>query len=280
MIAICYQEIKQYESESCPRYHDCQYSGRAAGGVLYGLSQALSDEPPKIVYIQSQPSDAQTANTETISYDRLLQQIAPLSGTTITVDWGDMGQKLIESGPIDLGKFQARYSGLSEEQQAILLGGEQTEITFKPENIQFWTNVLWVLGLVQESKVLGKGPIKQYEETNPIGGYASTGGWTLGSQSAEELYNSVRLIDLTPEQDALVYRVAEHVFRPCCGNHTAFPDCNHGMAVLGLIELMASQGATEDELYQAALAIMCMHSRIAMSGWPPTLLCGTFPGRR
>jgi hypothetical protein len=79
------------------------------------------------------------------------------------------------------------------------------------------------------------------------------GGWTLGSKPATELYSSTRLIDLTPEQDDLVYRVAENVFRPCCGNSTAFPDCNHRMAVLGLLELMASQGATEDELYQAAL---------------------------
>ena len=51
----------------------------------------------------------------------------------------------------------------------------------------------------------------------------------------------------------MVYQIAEHIFRPCCGNHTAYPDCNHGMAVLGLLELMASQGASVKELYQAAL---------------------------
>ena len=252
-------------------------------GLFYGLSQALSDKPPQIVYVQAEPDDAQptqagsgdaqpvqaesdnaqpaqadsgdtqTVATDVIRYDQLVQQVAPLSGTTLAVNWGDTGQKLIESGAIDLDKFQARYSGLSEEQQAILLGDELTEITFKPENIQFWTNVLWALGLVQESKVLNEGPIKQYEDTYPLGGYASTGGWTLGSRPAEELYSSARVLDLTPEQDDLVYRVAENVFRPCCGNSTAFPDCNHGMAVLGLLELMASQGATEDELYRAAL---------------------------
>jgi hypothetical protein len=222
-------------------------------GVSYGLSQALSEKPPQIVYVQAESGDTQTVDTGPVRYDQLVQQVAPISGTTIAVNWGDMGQQLIESGAIDLDKFQARYSGLSEEQQAILLGDELTEITFNHDNIQFWTNVLWALGLVQESKVLAEGPIKQREDTYPIGGYASTGGWTLGSQSAEELYSSARLIDLSPEQDDLVYRVAENVYRPCCGNHTAFPDCNHGMAVLGLLELMASQGATEDELYQAAL---------------------------
>lgn len=231
------------------------------GGFFYGLSQGLeaekSDTP---VEIQATSADVLAGDTaaDPLRYDQLLQQVAPLSGTTIAVGWGDMGQKLIESGAIDLEKFQARYNGLSEEQQTILLGDELTEITFKPENIQFWTNMLWALGLVQESKVLGEGPIHQYAEDNPtenpIDGYASTGGWTLGSRPVTELYNSARLIDLTPEQDDLIYRVAENIFRPCCGNHTAFPDCNHGMAVLGLLELLASQGATEDELYQASLA--------------------------
>lgn len=222
-------------------------------GVVYGLPRTKK-ELPTFVYVEAAPTDTQAATVAPARYDELMQQVAPPSGITLAVKWDDMGQKLIASGAIDLDRFQTRYAGLNGEQHAILLGDDLTEITLTPENIQFWTNVLWALGLVQESKVLGEGPIKQYEATNPLGGYASTGGWTLGSRPTVELYNSARLIDLTPEQDDLVYRVAEHVFRPCCGNHTAFPDCNHGMAVLGLLELMASQGAAEDELYQAALA--------------------------
>jgi hypothetical protein len=46
--------------------------------------------------------------------------------------------------------------------------------------------------------------------------------------------------------------VASKVYRPCCGNPTSFPDCNHGMALLGLLELMASQGATVDQMFTAA----------------------------
>lgn len=226
-------------------------------GVLYGLSRGLKPEPlatqlyPEVTPAL-QATSAPAANG--LRYDQLVQQVAPLTGTTIAVTWGDMGQKLIEAGAIDLDKFEAWYDGLDEEQQAVLLGDELAEITFTPENIQFWTNVLWSLGLTQESKVLSDGPMQQNVVRTPLGNYASTGGWTLGSHPATELYNSARLIDLTPEQDDLVCRVAEQVFRPCCGNHTAFPDCNHGMAVLGLLELMASQGATEAELYQAALS--------------------------
>ena len=44
-------------------------------------------------------------------------------------------------------------------------------------------------------------------------------------------------------------------FRPCCGNSTYFPDCNHGMAMLALLELMTRDGASEEEMYENALAV-------------------------
>ncbi|KKS78635.1 MAG: hypothetical protein UV53_C0029G0001, partial [Candidatus Azambacteria bacterium GW2011_GWE1_42_9] len=62
-------------------------------------------------------------------------------------------------------------------------------------------------------------------------------------------------ITLTPEQRALVERVSKNIYRPCCNNSTYFPDCNHGMAMLGLLELMASQGIGEDEMYKTALQV-------------------------
>ena len=189
-----------------------------------------------------------------IRYEQLVEQVVPPAGKTIAVRWGDMGRKLVEVGAIDLAKFKSRYGGLNAEQRAILQGDRLEEITLRPDNIQFWTNVLWALGLTQQSKVLAEGPMMQNEAQTPLGNYASTAGWGLGSKPATELYNSARLIALMPAQDELVYRIAEGIFRPCCGNPTAYPDCNHGMAVLGLLELMASQGADETALYAAALA--------------------------
>ena len=50
----------------------------------------------------------------------------------------------------------------------------------------------------------------------------------------------------------LVEEVAMQVYRPCCNNPTYFPDCNHGMAMLVILELMASKGATADEMFKAA----------------------------
>jgi len=68
-------------------------------------------------------------------------------------------------------------------------------------------------------------------------------------------YSKYNFVSLTPEQQALVEKVSKGIYRPCCGNSTYFPDCNHGMAMLGFLELMASQGKTEEEMYQAALVV-------------------------
>jgi len=68
-------------------------------------------------------------------------------------------------------------------------------------------------------------------------------------------YSKHAFITLSPDQQALVEKTAKGIYRPCCGNSVHFPDCNHGMAMLGLLELMASQGVGEEEMMRAALAI-------------------------
>lgn len=70
-----------------------------------------------------------------------------------------------------------------------------------------------------------------------------------------EHYSRHALVRLTPEQQALVQRVAGNIYRPCCDNPTSFPDCNHGMAMLGLLELMAANGTGEAEMYRVALRV-------------------------
>ena len=87
------------------------------------------------------------------------------------------------------------------------------------------------------------------------GNFASTGGWTIARGDAMEHYSKYNFINLTPDQQSLVERVSQGIYRPCCGNSTYFPDCNHGMAMLGLLELMASQGISEKEMYKAALKV-------------------------
>src|SRR3546814_2132150 len=71
-------------------------------------------------------------------------------------------------------------------------------------------------------------------ESSPMNGdslynFASTGGWTLGKeQNGGAYFNKFRIVELTPEQVALVTQVAKSTYRPCCNNSTFFQDCNHG----------------------------------------------------
>ena len=119
------------------------------------------------------------------------------------------------------------------------------------QNAHFLLNLFWAFGLTNQSPVLQTGPMAQYKHGD-VSGFASIAGWTLGAKPATTLYGSVPIVELTAEQAAWVEEVASAVYRPCCANPTWFPDCNHGMAMLGLLELMASQGATIDDMFTAA----------------------------
>ena len=80
----------------------------------------------------------------------------------------------------------------------------------------------------------------QYKDK--IGSFASTGGWTLGAREGGKLFDSQSLIKLTSEQEELVKNISANIYRPCCGNSTAFPDCNHGAGMLGFVEMAVASG--------------------------------------
>ncbi|MBI2278686.1 MAG: hypothetical protein HYU81_01320 [Candidatus Brennerbacteria bacterium] len=115
-------------------------------------------------------------------------------------------------------------------------------------------NVLWAFGLANENPILTEGPMMDVRYGG-AGNFASTGGWTLAKGSAMDHYAMHRFVTLTEGEQELVERVSKNIYRPCCGNSTYFPDCNHGMAMLGLLELLAAQGVDESGMYRAALAM-------------------------
>jgi len=162
---------------------------------------------------------------------------------------------LLQAGAIDDGQFVEVYESsgrpLSDEQLGILRQGSLAPIVINQQNAYFMLNFFWALGLVNQNPILEQGQMMAGGQQE-VGNFASTGGWTIGAKAATELYSSVEIVKLTPEQQARLEEVANNVYRPCCGNPTSFPDCNHGMALLGLLELMASQGATVDQMFTAA----------------------------
>jgi len=186
-----------------------------------------------------------------------LEAMLPADGVTISARWGDILPRLVQQGILDVEKFKAAAarsgSPLTDEQLRLLTEPSNENLRIDSSNAYFMVTVLWGLGIANKNSILESGPMATAGWDNR-GNYAATGGWTLGDRDGGEMVSAYELVSLTPEQQATVEEIAFNSYRPCCGNATAFPDCNHGAAALGLAELMASQGATEDEIFQAVKA--------------------------
>lgn len=191
-----------------------------------------------------------------VNSEAILAEINPKEGYEIKASYGNLGPQMLSLGVIDLQKFEDVYKQagrpLTEEQLTILTKGSNDRIRINKENSYFLLNFFWALGLANKNTILTAGDMVKYGE-GQVGSFASIGGWSL-TQSGDplEYYAQGNLISLTAKQQKLLEEVSGNIYRPCCNNPTSFPDCNHGMALLGVLELMASNGATEVEMYEAA----------------------------
>lgn len=210
----------------------------------------------KVATAQPQPT-SQPASSTQVDMAKLEKVVLPAEGVELPIVWGDLGKQLIAKGVIDKTKFEQLFNQggrtLSEEDRKILEGSGTGSIRMTRQNSTFLLDVLWAFGLANKNDVLDKGEMMR--DPAQVGNFASTGGWTLAKGKATDYYSKFSLVKLTPQQQALVEKVSQGIFRPCCGNSTHFPDCNHGMAMLGLLELMAANGATEKEMYKVALVV-------------------------
>jgi len=201
------------------------------------------------------PIAAGSGSSCSISSGKLVQ--SSTGGVILPIRLDDLGKKLVKSGAIDQEKFIALYSqqgGLTAEEKSLLDGSENDKIIITEANAGFLLNLFWALGLANKNEILEQGPMVDPRYGSPAR-FASTGGWTLARDDAMLHYSKHSFIELTPEQQALVEKVAKNIYRPCCNNPTHFPDCNHGMAMLGFLGLAASQGANEEQIYEAALIL-------------------------
>jgi len=200
----------------------------------------------------NQKKDQEHAMSE---FDQLAAQINPKEGYALPISFRDIGPQMVEAGVFNrdafVQVFQQAGKPLGADQLAMLDGTYSGKIVINEANAYFLLNFFWALGLSNQNPILDSGPIQQ-NGSSRVTGFASTGGWSLATRPIEELFSSLQLIELTPEQQARAEDAAKAVYRPCCDNPTHFPDCNHGMAMLGLLELMASQGASIDQMLESA----------------------------
>lgn len=218
-------------------------------GLFVGIAVVYSTGKKTLPETLQAPETPKTVSAETVPF-------LPDS-VELPVVWSDLGTQMITAGVIDRKAVEDLYAdrgGLTVEMKLLLDGTSNQRLKISAQNAPFILNLLWGIGLGNKNSILEKGPM-----TDPAyggaGGFASTGGWTLARGDAMQHYSKHIFVSLTAFQQTMIERVSKNIYRPCCDNSTYFPDCNHGMAMLGLLELMASQGASEKEMYAAALAV-------------------------
>lgn len=227
--------------------------------IIIVLNTSMITAVGQYYFLQQQLKQNLTALSKTTqNSDQLVQilkqQVLPQNGYRTSLKWKDLGKKLVEAGAIDKAKFEESITGDPDGVASMkyMDGSSEDNISVSEKNAHFLVNFFWALGLANKSKVLDEGPMQT--GTNPTANFASTGGWTLGAKPVMEIYSATEIIPLTPLQQDLVKQIADNVFRPCCGNATSFPDCNHGMAALGYIEWAVYNGMPENQIYKDLLA--------------------------
>ena len=199
------------------------------------------------------PEQVPVVSDEWDEWTALRAEVLPEAGIELPIEWGDLGARLVQAGVIDRVKLEQLYAqnGVLPAEVVALIEPRAGRLRLNTANSAYVLNMLWALGLSNESQILEFGPMRdgRYETAN----FASTGGWTLATGAAMDHYSRHAWVELTPAQAERVESVAKNIYRPCCNNPTHFPDCNHGMAMLGLLQLLAAADLGEEEMYRFAL---------------------------
>ncbi len=222
---------------------------------LFAVSVAIT---PKFKLTQKQLDDQKqtAASGNKIDLDLLRTQVLPSEGIALPISWNDLSKRMIADGVINEEKFRKVFpKGLSSDEELIFSGNYKQQIVMTQENSRFLLDMLWAFGLANKNDILENGEMTDEKYGGDASKFAATGGWSLSSGKPMDHYSNYEYVVLSKEQQDLVDKVSRGIYRPCCGNSTHFPDCNHGMAMLGLLELLAANGVNEEEMYQVALQV-------------------------
>ncbi len=216
----------------------------------------------------------QIQNSNTINLTILSGQISPKTGYTLPFKWGNSIKVLVQTGALNVSNLTIILNSSGQPitftEKEILNGTYNGYIQFNSTNTEFVQIVLWALGINNNNTIINEGPIinSSAQISNEIRNnstnstlrqqatpyfvashyFASTGGY--GPIGKLQL-GGINDVILSQPQQIIADYTATNSYRPCCDNPTAFPDCNHGAAALGLIELLASQGATQSQIFDA-----------------------------
>ncbi len=220
-----------------------KFTAVALGAIIifaYQITTVLGENPPPDP--TSSGPNLVTTSGQTVNIDAVIESVTPKDGFTTNVKWNDIVDKMVKAGVLDPDKLASiltkRYQQPMQPEWSAVLAGEDANLTINNDNAVFMMYVLWTLAKHNQNEILTNSPFAKSFVKYDIG---------VGRPG----YGDTPLLALTPDQQAIAQKVAANAYRPCCGNSTAAPDCSHGYSALGLIELMASQGFSESEIFAA-----------------------------
>jgi hypothetical protein len=196
--------------------------------LIYQISSFVSGEPA-------------SAGTDS---NGVIADVLPEEGFTINAVWGDNVANMVGAGVLDPVKLEniltSRYGQqMKPEWRGLLEAPSSNEkLKIDAENSVFMMYLLWTFAKHNDVPIIHNSRFASSFKNYDIG---------VGRAG----YGDVKLLELTPAQLAVADKVAQNSYRPCCGQSAANPDCSHGYSALGLMELMASQGYTEKEIFDA-----------------------------
>jgi len=171
---------------------------------------------------------------------RAIEEVTPAKGFVTRVKWGDVVSKMVKENVLDPVKLENvlknKYGQEMKPEWRAVLAGENRNLEINSDNAVFMMYLLWSLAKGNDNQILFDSPFAKYFKNYDIG---------VGKSG----YGNAKLLQLSSEQQRLAKEVAENASRPCCNNTTAQPDCSHGYSALGLVELMASQGFSKQEMF-------------------------------
>lgn len=200
--------------------------------------------------IGSPPTPNSTVGLRTINFSNIVEQVYPAQGSVLPVKWDGIARQLVDNGALNLSfvanSLSSSAQPLTNSELEALNGTGDINVTLNKSSALFTLYVLWALGINNKNPIINNGPVMNYGG-NPYD-LASTGGY--GPLGKLQLGN-LSIVTLNGSEQEMVEAIASNTYRPCCDNPAMFPDCNHGAAQLGLIELMASQGKNAAQIYNA-----------------------------
>ena len=231
-----------------------------AGALAVMLVQFLASFPATGFAPFSSGTDNGTVN---IDEARLLQAVIPEEGIRLKTNWQGVPAKMVEMRLLDIEKlkeYSARYGqSVTEEDLKIFQPDYNEPIYMNRQNSILIYNVLWALAYANKNEVLDYELGRYGWETvtkGLAGSYFSFADLGATSKQPQSGFNYFGFVKTSPEQQAIVNKIASEGAVPSCGNTFNLPDCSCSFAALALTELAASQGFSEGEIYKDLKAIL------------------------